>query len=528
MGTIIAPANLLSRQLGRTRRYVTTFGLGGQAALMLTPEGVDPVAIIAKAFALGVNYFDTSNAYGPSQSHYGTAFRSLGLVPGTANYDPAARARIYLASKTHMRTTRHPEGEQWRNDYSDGMKDGMGITTATDDVRRSLSLIFGDGKGGYPEGSYLDCIQIHNITAQDDVDMIYQGLENPSTSSPWIGALVGLLDLRDGTNRSGANPRHEKLVRHLGITGHWNSAALIYAVQRDERGILDTLLVAMNPSDNNFFCHQHNAIPVAEASGMGVIAMKVFTDASYYGEPPTFMRDVTNVYRRVGSDALPSDLLIRYALSVPGVTMCITGIGQIDSSDDPTKCQLTSNVMAAQLGPLTAGERSEIEALVARAGIAGVNSFFQRPFIGLTPPRNVGAESDPAGFSPSTPQIRPAARLTWDTAYAGRDAIKHYDVLRDGRLIGTVPHVPQWTGRKFVFIDTFVPGEVKPHSPAGDGAAAVAGEPLDEDHPPQWTRQQSPDADTSKANEVGSHSYVVRAVDAAGATADSIAITVTL
>src|SRR5262245_65257845 len=66
--------------LGRTGRLVTTLGLGGQAGLMLTPEGVDPVAIIDKAYRLGVTYFDTANAYGPSQGHYGTAFRSLGLV----------------------------------------------------------------------------------------------------------------------------------------------------------------------------------------------------------------------------------------------------------------------------------------------------------------------------------------------------------------------------------------------------------------------------------------------------------------
>src|SRR5262249_14489994 len=156
--------------------------------------------------------------------------------------------------------------------------------------RRSLSLIFGDGKGRYPKGAYLDCIQIHNISAQDDVDMLYEGFEHARPEAEWLGALVGLLDVRDGTDRSGTNPEHERLVRHIGITGHWNAPALIYAIQRDTRRIVDTLLVAVNPSDRRFFCHQHNSIPVAVAANMGVIAMKVFADASYYGSPPTFMR----------------------------------------------------------------------------------------------------------------------------------------------------------------------------------------------------------------------------------------------
>ncbi len=522
--------HLLTRELGRTRRQVTTLGLGGQAALMLLVPGADPVAIIEKAYRLGITYFDTSNAYGPSQSHYGTAFRALGLVPGVPNYDPAARARIYLASKTHMRTTRHPAGQFWRNDYSDGMKDGSKVENAVDDVRRSLSLIFGDGMGSYPEGSYLDCIQIHNITAQDDVDMIYEGLEHARPDAEWLGALVGLLDLRDGTNRSGANPKGEKLVRHIGITGHWNAAALIYTIQRDSRRILDTLLVALNPNDRHFLSHQNNSIPVAMAAGMGVIAMKLFGDGSYFGAPPTFMREASQVYRGVGSNKLPSAPMIRYALSTPGVSLCLTGIGHID--EDPEKCQLTANLRAAQLkDPMQPKERQRIEEEVARAGVGEVNFFFQRPFLGLTPPRNVGAESDPAGFTPVTPDIRPAVRISWDTAYAGHHPVDHYEVIRDGKKVGSVPHFPQWTSRRFIFEDTFDPAKPEERPTAAThGATGVEALDLGKDDPdrPQWTCQQSPDSDPSKADHVGKHSYVIRTVDSSGAKADSVRLTVVM
>ena len=60
----------MKRVFGKLGFEVTTMGLGGQASLQWTPEGVDPVKIILKAFDLGINYFDTSNLYGPSQAKF--------------------------------------------------------------------------------------------------------------------------------------------------------------------------------------------------------------------------------------------------------------------------------------------------------------------------------------------------------------------------------------------------------------------------------------------------------------------------
>jgi aryl-alcohol dehydrogenase-like predicted oxidoreductase len=512
-------ATLITRQLGRTQRFVTTFGLGGQASLMLALPGVDPIEVITKAFQLGITYFDTSNAYGPSQAHYGTAFRRLGLTPGSANYDLRARERIYLASKTHMRTTRHPTGQPWRSDYSDGMSEG--VSTATDDVRRSLSIIFGDGTGRYPENAYLDCIQIHNITAQDDVDMIYEGLDAPDPNAAWLGALAGLLDIREGSNRSGANPKRERLVRHIGITGHYNAAALMYAIRRDSPRILDTLLVALNPSSAGFFDHRYNSVPVAAAAGMGIIAMKVFLDAVYYGEPATFVRSPQSVCQRVGTTPVSSEELIQYALSIPGVTACLTGIGKIDASDDPAKCQLAANLTAAQLKtPLSSAVMFDIEARIAAAGL-GKNEYLQRLSVGLTPPRNVGAESDTAGFSPSTPEPRPAIRISWDTAYAGTAPLVRYDVLRDGIVIGSVPHQPQYSCRRFVFEDVF---QALPLDAAG---AAPARDPLAEGEVgsgPGWTQQRSSHEEIPHVAAVGRYTYLVRSIDALNHFADSVPI----
>jgi aryl-alcohol dehydrogenase-like predicted oxidoreductase len=470
---------LTTRRLGRTKRQVTTLGLGGQASIQWPAEGVDPVAIIEKAYRLGINYLDTSNIYGPSQKHFGEAFHRLGLRLGAANYDPEARGRLFIASKTHIRSARRPAGKRFHTDYSEGMLDEFRVSTAVDDVRRSLSLMFGDGRGGYPEGAYLDSLQFHNLNTMDEIDMLFEGLDDPCPDRDWMGSLAAMLDLREGTNRTGCNPKNEKLLRHIGITGHWNSAAHIYAIQRDSRRLLDTLLVTTNPSDGKYMAHRHNAIAVAAAAGMGVIGMKIFADAAYYHKDAKFSDSPNDVYPGIGSPELPSHDLIRYALSVEGVSTLIVGIGHID--DDAGRCQLTQNLAAAQIEqPLDADEMTAIEATVTAAGKDRANASFQRKALGLTPPRNVGIEADS-----SMPMLgRIAVRITWDTAYAGPAPIERYDVLRDGAVVGSVPHTPQFNARRFHYDDIF-----------------------DKDQP------------------TGIHGYRVRAVDTDGATADSGTLT---
>ncbi len=471
---------LITRRLGRTGFNVTTLGLGGQASLQWTAEGVDPIAIIEKAFQLGINYMDTSNLYGPSQENFGEAFRRLGLSPGAKNYESEARKGLYLASKTHIRSAKLPEGERFPSDFSEGMGDGFNVSTAVDDVRRSLSLMFGDGQGAYPQDAYLDCLQFHNINTMNEVDMLFEGFYDPSPDRESIGALAAMMDIRDGTNRTGLNPQKEKLIRHIGISGHWNSAALMYAIQRDTQRVLDTLLVTVNAGDCRFMPHRYNAIAAAKAADMGVIGMKVFADAAYYHKESKFSGNIEDVYYKVGSPELPSQDLIRYALSVEGVSTLIVGIGHVD--DDPAKCQLEQNLAAAQIEtPLAPEIMADIEEKIVSAGKEKANSYFQRKPAGLTPPRNMGAEADT-----SMPLLgRTAVRVSWDTAYAGAVPIERYEVLRDGRIIGSVPHSPQITPQRFYFDDV-----------------------LGEEH------KDSP------------HKYHVRSIDASGTTADSPALMV--
>jgi len=304
----------MTRAFGRLNHEVTTFGLGGQASIQWTPDDVDPVAIILKAFNKGVNYFDTSNLYGPSQTNYGKAFKHLSLIPGFAGYNENLRKSIFLTSKTHLRIAKGSPVAEGVNNWSNGPEGSHTV----DDLKRSLSQIFGDGKGNYPKGAYLDMVLIHSVTSQADVDAVFEGLEDTDPKSERIGALAALRDYRDGTNYTGLNPGEEKLINHIGFSGHYNAGVMMDMIRRDKYGILDGLLVAINANDKLNFNMQNNVIPVAAAKNMGIIGMKVFADGAMYSKGAHWSGQPSHVVRQIGSKEMPFKPLIEYSLTTPG------------------------------------------------------------------------------------------------------------------------------------------------------------------------------------------------------------------
>ncbi|MFA6222621.1 MAG: aldo/keto reductase [Desulfomonilaceae bacterium] len=457
---VAKPDKPLTRILGRTGFEVTTLGLGGQASVQWTPPGEDPERIILKAVDLGINYFDTSNLYGPSQLNYGKAFRTLHVIPGASEYDEAKRRSIFLASKTGLR---YAKGQPGTRGNVASVTDGPPGSMTLDDLKRTLSQVFGDGQGNYPSGAYIDLVQIHNLTHLDEVDAIFEGLETPDPKAEWIGTLAALRDYRDGTNLTGLNTKEEKLIRRIGITGHFSSPVLMECLQRDSFNVIDTLLVAMNANDRRYFNHQYNVIPVAAAKNLGIIAMKVFADGAMYGKGNHFSRQPADVVRTVGSPAIPSAPLIRYSLSTPGIATAIIGIGHIDS--DRKLDQLEQNLVAARFsGQMNDSERREIEQSAARAK-DGMTNYFQREAEVLSAPRHVA-------ISQKVRADQRIALLSWQTAYAGDQPLSHYEIRRDdfrsagfavGKdlhgqdseniIIGRVEHRPQTTMSPFTFHD---------------------------------------------------------------------------
>jgi hypothetical protein len=318
-----------------------------------------------------------------------------------------------------------------------------------DDVKRTLSQIFGDGNGNYPAGAWLDQVLVHAVSTMADVEAAYEGYLNPDPKAENIGAIAALVDLRDGTNRTGLNPKEEKLIRHIGFSGHKSPAVMIEMIQRDEHNVFDGMLVAINANDRLHFNMQYNVIPVAAAKNMGLIAMKVFADGAMYTKPANWSTKPEHVVRTVGSAALPSRPLVEYSLSIPGIHTAIIGIGQIDG--DPKSCQLTQNLAAAQIaaGALSASDRRSIEKS-ANAVKDGKTNWFQDARQDLTPPRDAAVEQE----------SRAGKRIVRQTAYAGDEPIVRYEIWRDKQKIGEVPYKPQTTRAPFVFED----------AAAGDGA----------------------------------------------------------
>ncbi len=429
---------LLTRPFGKIGFDVTTFGLGGQASIQWTPPDVDPVKIILKAFDKKVNYFDTSNLYGPSQVHFGSAFRELSLIPGQAGYNEKLRKSIFLTSKTHLRVAKGSNELEGVRNRTNGEQE----THTIDDVRRTLSQIYGDGKGNYPKGAYLDMVLIHNLNTTEEVDALYVGYEKPDASDEQIGALAALLDYREGTNHTGLNPNEEKLINHIGFSGHYSAPVMMDMIRRDTKDILDGMLVSINANDKLNLNMQNNVIPVAMAKNMGIIGMKVFADGAMYSKDATWSNEYKHVVRSVGSEKLPSRPLVEYALSTPGISTQIIGIGQID--DDPKLCQMTQNIASAQIASngLSATDRAEIEKMALTVK-GGQTNYFQVHEGGLT--------------SATNPMISKAdgnaIQLSWDTAYAGNEQIQKYLIMKDGTEIGGVSHAPQTTPKPFAFTD---------------------------------------------------------------------------
>jgi aryl-alcohol dehydrogenase-like predicted oxidoreductase len=450
-----AAAKLPVRMLGRTGFPIVPYALGGIGSIKVPATGVDPADIIVRAVQLGMNYLDTANVYGPSQVNYGEAFRRLHLTPSDPDFNAPLRARLWLASKTSARYSYNPPAPAGRGgpggpppqaqvrpqgQATPPAQPGRGAVmpmgrTAIDDLKRTMTQIFGDGQGFIPDGAYLDCMQIHDLRNLASVDQIYEGLADRGAGKrpERMGALAGLLDYRDGTNYSGENPEHRIWIRHIGVTSHANSAYLMKTLRMDTQDIFDTVLMALNANDRRYDSMQNNALPMAVAKGMGVITMKIFADGVMWGGPKRFLGRPEDVILSLGKpDSVNYGDLIRYPLSLPGVTCSIVGIGKINR-EKPEQDQMVSNLAAAMMDLPDAQGRVRIEEQVADR-VGKDTNFFQ--------------ESRPEIIQPSDVKSRKDGErivVEWNTAMAGPEPLRSYEIRAGEKVLASLPFRPQLT-----------------------------------------------------------------------------------
>ena len=200
-----------TRNLGKTGYKVGIFSLGGQAALEKQNNFDVAVPIVERALDLGVNYIDTSSIYGGPERW---SEQYVGQVMKTR------RQEAFLATKTKERT----------RDASLRM------------IEKSLQLLNTD---------HVDLWQLHDMGLPEDVNAIFaKG-----------GAMEALFEMQQ-----------QKVVRFLGVTGHYRPDALIDAVNRHN---FDTILMALNAADKHIHSFTDQLLPLVVEKQMGIIGMKV-------------------------------------------------------------------------------------------------------------------------------------------------------------------------------------------------------------------------------------------------------------
>jgi hypothetical protein len=160
-------------------------------------------------------------------------------------------------------------------------------------------------------------------------------------------------------------------------------------------------------------------------------------DGAMYGGPKHFLMRPEDVIRTVGKPgAVPSADLVRYALSLPGVTCAVTGIGHIDR-ERPEADQLVSNLTAGVSDMPSPEERLRIEREVAERQGKDTN-FCQDRIPAIVQPSKVTTQKD-----------GDRVVVRWDTAYASAEPIRSYEVRAGEKVLLSLPYRPQLTDEPF-------------------------------------------------------------------------------
>jgi uncharacterized protein len=305
----ITPAAMPTRNLGKTGYKVGIFSLGGQAALEHANNFDNAVPIIERALDMGVNYIDTSSIYGGPDRW---SEQYVGKVMAHR------RNEAFLATKTKERTR----------------DDSMRM------IEKSLQLLQTD---------HVDLWQLHDIGTMYDVNQVFaKG-----------GAMEALIEMKD-----------QKVVRHLGLTGHYRPDSLIEGIKRYP---FDTILMAMNAADPHHYSFNQELLPLAVERQMGIIGMKIPGRSRLLSNwtPPSIEAQKHSWEGMTFQTDKPGTLTMReamyYTLSRP-VSTVIIGCDNI--------AQLEENVhLAREFTPLSDGQATE---LVAKAEPVAKPSLFFR------------------------------------------------------------------------------------------------------------------------------------------------------
>ena len=308
-----------TRNLGRTGHKVGIFSLGGQAAVEIPGNEKVAIPIIERALDLGVNYIDTSWGYGGRGDGGGCSERYIGEVM------KRRRNETFLATK-----------------LDEGTRDG-----ALRHLDESLKKLNTD---------HLDLWQIHSLSTDDDLQQIFG---------------------KDGALEAMVRARDQKMVRFLGITGHYRPEILMEAIRRFP---FDTVLMAINAADRHHYSFEAELIPLALEKQMGIIAMKIPGRRNLLSvwKPPS-VEEQKSRNRNATPVTSPGTLTIEeamhYVMTLP-VSTCIIGCDSVAHVEENVR-------IAREFTPLNA---QQMAALSEKARPVADQALYFRLTAGGRPP----------------------------------------------------------------------------------------------------------------------------------------------
>jgi hypothetical protein len=231
-----APPPLPRRPFGRTGIDVPILAFGAGSRFVAYETDEEALEVLGRAIDLGMTYIDTAHSYGDGKSE-----ERIGQIM------PARRKEVVLQTKLGARKA--------------------------DDARRQLELSLKRLRT-----DHLDVVHIHALESRDD---------------------LAAIEAKGGVLEAVREAREQKVARFIGITGHADPVAMKEALERHDFDCVQMALniararmswddtgqaVATPLGDGSF---EALALPVANAKGMGVIAMKIFGQEHLLGQATT-------------------------------------------------------------------------------------------------------------------------------------------------------------------------------------------------------------------------------------------------
>jgi aryl-alcohol dehydrogenase-like predicted oxidoreductase len=299
---------VIHRTLGRTgiRVSAISFGAGPVSGLMTGDDRDAQLGTVARAIAVGINWFDTAAGYGDGRSE-----TNLGRVLAELRAD-----QVHIATKVRI----PPEALDSIEVYVRGS-----VRASLERLRRNRATL----------------LQLHNgITVE-------RGKE-PASITP--------ADVLGPITRAFRGLQDEGLVQHLGLTGTGEPQAMREVIRAGPFETLQVPFNILNPSAGGSTSSADgesdygNIIVDCVAKGVGVFAIRVFAGGALLGQSPSahtlrtpffplalFERDrqrAERVRRQLGNQMPLAEVATRFVLSNPAVSSALIGFGSAAQVDE--------------------------------------------------------------------------------------------------------------------------------------------------------------------------------------------------